>query len=102
VVGLIGIRNNYFNMFEWLLKEMVSVETRRFYRVDGPLPDETRRALEKANVPVPPSYKTFILQFGNAEFYRKLDYYLVRVYAAPRIVEYKDLETLLHFEAGRT
>ena len=87
-------------MFEWLLDEMAAVKTRKFYLVEGPLPADTRKAMEHANAPVPPSYKAFILQFGNAQLYRQGSVYLLRVFAAPRLDESKDGQRLLHF--GRT
>jgi len=86
-------------MYEWLLAEMARVKTRKFYLTDGPLP--TQKVMEDSKALIPPSYKAFILQFGNANLYRKAgDTYLVRVYANPREVESNEGEPLLHF--GRT
>jgi hypothetical protein len=87
-------------MFEWLQEEMAVVNTPKFYLVDGALPPGTRKAMERSKVPVPPSYKAFVLQFGNAHLYRKGSGYLVRVFAAPREVVCDRGQPLLHF--GRT
>jgi hypothetical protein len=87
-------------MFEWLLDEMATIKTNKFYVIDGPLPAETRKAMEDANIAVPPSYKAFVLRFGNVNLYRKGSVYLVRVFAAPRYDVSKDGQHLLFF--GRT
>lgn len=84
-------------MYEWLVEEMARVRTRKFFVVDGPASNELRKAIDDSGVPVPPSYRVFVLEFGNANLYRKLDYYLVRVYAAPRDVQAEGSERLLHF-----
>src|SRR6266404_1036711 len=73
----------------------------KIYLTGGPMPARTRKAMEDSKVLIPPSYKAFILRFGNANLYRKAgNTYLVRVYAAPREVESDEGESLLHF--GRT
>jgi hypothetical protein len=51
-------------------------------------------------LPVPFSYKECVLRFGNAKLYRRLDYYLVEVYAGPRQAVSATGESLIHF--GRT
>jgi hypothetical protein len=87
-------------MFEWLVDEMARVKTRKFHLVDGPLPPDKRELVERPEFPVPPSYKSFIIQFGNAKLYRgPVDLYRVQVFAGPRVVEI-DGEQLVHF--GRT
>jgi hypothetical protein len=87
-------------MFEWLVNEMANVKTRNFYLVDGPLPADKRALVEQSELPVPPSYKTFVLQFGNAKLYRMASQYRVEVYAGPRADESEEGEPLLYF--GRT
>jgi hypothetical protein len=87
-------------MFEWLIDEIASVKTRRFYLVDGPLPAEQRALVEHSELPVPPSYKGFVLRFGNAMLYRIGDQYRVQVFAGPRADESKAGEPRLCF--GRT
>jgi hypothetical protein len=67
-------------MFEWLVAEMAKVKTRKFYLVDGPLPADKRELVERSELPVPPSYKGFVLQFGNAKLYRIGDQYRVQVF----------------------
>lgn len=88
-------------MFEWLVDEMAKVKTRKFHLVDGPLPADERELVERSDVPIPPSYKSFVLQFGNAKLYRgPVDQYRVQVFAAPRAIVEEEGEPLLYF--GRT
>ena len=87
-------------MFEWLKEMMAEVNTRKFYLVDGPASDELRQMVESTDFPLPPSYKQFVLEFGNAKLYRRSSYWLVEVYAGPREAESDDGEPLIHF--GRT
>ncbi len=87
-------------MFEWLEEEMAKVNTNKFYLVDGPASDELRQMVETSDFPLPPSYKQFVLQFGNAKLYRRSSYWLVEVYAAPSEAETDANEPLIHF--GRT
>src|SRR6267154_2177640 len=39
-----------FVMYEWLLEEMATVKTRKFYLTDGPMPEHTRKAMEDSKV----------------------------------------------------
>jgi hypothetical protein len=87
-------------MFEWLVAEMAKVRTRKFYLVDGAASADLQEAVRQSSLPVPPSYRDFVLRFGNAELYRQGSIYLVRVYAAPVQDESEKGEALLHF--GRT
>lgn len=87
-------------MFAWLTQEIASINTRKFYVVDGPASEELRQAVERSDLAVPPSYKQFVLEFGNAALYRSGSQYLVQVFAAPREVVTDDNEVLLYF--GRT
>jgi hypothetical protein len=87
-------------MFEWLLDEVKRVRSRKFFLTDGPMSEEARISMEDSGVPIPPSYKTFVLRFGNAQLYRQSGTYLVRVFAAPREDISPKGEALLHF--GRT
>jgi hypothetical protein len=87
-------------MFEWLIKEMVEIKTHKFHLVDGPPSSELRQAIEESAIPVPPSYKEFVLRFGNAKLYRQGGIYLVQVFASPRETQSDEGESLLHF--GRT
>ena len=91
-------------MFEFLVEEMARIKTRKFHLVDGPASPEFQAAVESSGFPVPSSYKRFVLQFGNAKLYRRVDhynsYYWVEVFGAPREVVTKDGERLLQF--GRT
>lgn len=70
-------------MFEWLEQELGTIKTRRFHVVDGPAAATLRAAVEESDAPIPRSYKEFVLRFGDVKLYRRLDYYLVGVLAAP-------------------
>ncbi len=88
-------------MFEWLVDEMGSVNTPKFFCVDGVASNELREAVEKTPIYIPPSYKEFVLRFGNAELYRKPPgVYLVRVFGSLRETTSKSHEPLFQF--GRT
>lgn len=84
-------------MFERLVEELARIRTRKFHIVDGPAPHELRQAVLVSSVPVPLSYKEFILRFGNARLYRQGGIYLVQVLAAPREAHSDEGEPLLHF-----
>jgi hypothetical protein len=87
-------------MFEWLKDEMDRIKTRKFHVVDGPLSDEERKLVEQSDLPVPPSYKEFVIQFGGAKLYRQGSSYLVQVFNVPTDYQSDDGHVLLHF--GRT
>ncbi len=87
-------------MFEWLKDEMDRIKTRKFHVVDGPLSDEQRELVEQSDLPVPPSYKQFVIQFGNAKLYRQGSIYRVQVFNVPTDYRSDDGHVLLHF--GRT
>jgi len=84
-------------MFEFLVEEMARIKNRKFHLVDGPASPELGRAVQKSTVPVPPSYKEFILRFGNARLYHQGSTYLMQVFAAPREAHSDGGEPLLHF-----
>lgn len=83
-------------MFAWLVEEMASINTHKFHLVDGPLPPEKRKLVETTEIPVPPSYKNFVIQFGNAQLYRKGSHYVVQIYAVPQDAESEEGEPLLN------
>jgi len=87
-------------MFEWLVHEMAKVKTGKFYLVDGPLRAENGERLARSDLPLPASYKNFILQFGNAKLYRIGDLYRVQVWSNPRADRTEKGEPRLCF--GRT
>jgi len=89
-------------MFEWLDDEIKRIKTQRFHRVDGPSSSELRVAVESCNFPLPPSYREFVLRFGNAELYRRGSYWLVQVYAGPREAENDQSESLILFGRSET
>lgn len=73
-------------MFEWLEREISTIKTPRFHVVDGPPDAKLRAAVIQSNLPIPSSYKEFILKFGNAKLYRRAqnDSYRLGVLAAPK------------------
>lgn len=87
-------------MFEWLVDEMATIKTRKFHLVDRPASPQLREAVENTGFPLPPSYKEFVLRFGNAKLFRRSSYWLVEVYAGPREADSDDGEPLVQF--GRT
>ncbi len=87
-------------MFEWLADEMAKVKTRKFYLVDGPPPADKEELWKRCELPLPPSYKAFVLQWGNAQLYRLGSQYRVQVYAEPMRDESPQGESRLCF--GRT
>jgi hypothetical protein len=91
-------------MFDWLSDEMAGIRTDKFHFVDGPASPEFRAVVEKSDFPLPPSYKEFVLRFGNSKLYRRISsfnsYYLIEVYAGPRQAKSEEGESLIQF--GRT
>jgi hypothetical protein len=85
-------------MFECLDQELAEIRTKRFHVVDGPASDSFRAAVLASQFPAPPSYVEFVLRFGNAKLYRMtgLDFYWLRVFAAPFDVESRSGEPLLY------
>lgn len=73
-------------MFEWLEQEIDAIKTPRFHVVDGPADYKLQEAIAHSVVPLPVSYKEFVLKFGNAKLYRRVqnDSYSIGVFAAPR------------------
>lgn len=87
-------------MFDWLDNELARIRTPKFHLLDGPASDELRQAVITSDFPLPPSYKDFVLRYGNARLYRRDNYWYVEVYAGPRLAEAKDGRRLIRF--GRT
>jgi hypothetical protein len=89
-------------MFEWLTEEMAQIKTGKFHLVDGPISVEDRRLVEGSALAVPPSYKQFVVQFGNAKLYRSGNgVYRLQVFAVPDEIQVEEhSDTLYHF--GRT
>jgi hypothetical protein len=85
---LVGVRktDDAGNMFEWLEKELSEVKTPRFHLVEGPADAQLRDAVDRSDLALPPSYKEFVLKFGNSKLYRraKNDSYRIGVYAGPK------------------
>jgi hypothetical protein len=84
--------------FEWLEKEISEVKTRRFFDFDGPASGDLKSAIENSNLPLPDSYKAFVLQFGNAKLYKQHAGYAIGVRAGPvEAVSRKKAEPLMIF-----
>jgi hypothetical protein len=85
-------------MFEWLERELSLIKTPRFHLVDGPADVKLRELVTKSNLPVPSSYKAFILKFGNARLYRNArdDSYRIGVFAGPREASLTDGTRIYH------
>jgi len=72
-------------MFEWLEQEIASIKTPRFHVVDGPADSKLREAVAESGPILPPSYKAFVLRFGNARLYRNSRAgYHIGIFAGPR------------------
>lgn len=72
-------------MFEWLENEIRIIKTPQFHVVDGPAEPQLRKAVEESDLPLPPSYKEFVLTFGNAKLYRRSrNGYRIRIFSGPR------------------
>ena len=72
-------------MFEWLENEIAEVKTPRFHVIDGPAGPEFKDIILNSKLPLPSSYREFVLKFGNAKLYRNSrEGYAVVVFAGPR------------------
>jgi hypothetical protein len=86
------------DMFDWLEKEISAIKTPRFHVVDGPADAKLREAMIQSTLPLPLSYREFVLKFGNAKLYRQAqsDSYQVGVFAGPREVILSDGTSIYH------
>lgn len=87
-------------MFLWLDEEMDRIKTKKFYLVDGPAASELRQAVEASDFPLPPSYKEFVVRYGNAHLYRYNTNYYLTIFSGPREVKSSGGEAFVHI--GRT
>jgi hypothetical protein len=72
-------------MFEWLEQEIAAIKTPRFHLVDGPADRKLQEAVLQSEIPLPLSYKEFVLKFGNAKLYRtSRNGCQIGVFAGPR------------------
>lgn len=72
-------------MYEQFADELATIQTRRFH-VTHMVPPDPRVVDELAWPCVPPAdYVAFIARFGAACLFRELDYYIIRVFASPRL-----------------
>ncbi len=87
-------------MFEWLANEIDLVKTNKFFLIDGPASPEFRFVVDQMGGAMPPSYRLFVVEFGNAKLYRKSSYWQLEIYAGPRESISDNGEELMQF--GRT
>ncbi len=87
-------------MFEWLEKEIQFINTPKFHLIEGTLSPEKKKMVETSDLAVPPSYKEFVMKFGNIKLYRQGTIYLIQVFSVPIDTETGQGESLLNF--GRT
>lgn len=72
-------------MFEWLEREITAIRTPRFHVVDGPADPRQREAVMQSVLPLPLTYREFVLKFGNTKLYRtSRGSYRIGVFAGPR------------------
>jgi hypothetical protein len=87
-------------MFDRLISELARIRTRKFHIVDGSASPELREAIEKSGMALPPSFKAFVIHFGNAQLYRRANYHLIEIVAGPKTAIGDGGEALIQF--GRT
>ena len=85
-------------MFEWLEQEISAIRTPRFHVVDGPAGAKLREAVTQSDIPLSPSYREFVLKFGNAKLYHSAenDGYRIGVFAGPRAATLPDGARIFH------
>lgn len=84
-------------MFERLEHEISTIKTPRFHVVDGPVEAKLQEAVVQSNLPLPSSYKEFVLKFGNAKLYRRSrNGYYISVFAGPREATLNDGGRIYH------
>lgn len=85
-------------MFEWLEQEISRIKTPRFHVVDGPADPKLREAVIGSDLPMPPTYKEFVLKFGNAKLYRNArnNNYQIGIFAGPREAVLKNGTHIYH------
>jgi hypothetical protein len=49
-------------MFDWIEEEIAAAKTRNLHRISGPPKNKLRKHIEQSPIPVPPSYKEFVLR----------------------------------------
>jgi len=85
-------------MFEWLEREISEVKTPRFHSVEGrPADPNLQDAVLGSSLPLPLSYKAFVMKFGNAKLYRSSrGGYRIGVFAGPREAASEDGTCIYH------
>jgi hypothetical protein len=68
--------------FDWLREELLTIRNRKFHIVQGP---SAKYGWRRHGWPAQPpeSYSEFMTEFGAAQLYRELSYWLLRVYKRP-------------------
>ena len=74
-------------MYEWLSSELQQIATPKFHQVEGPAADDFREAVLNSPIKLSDAYKAFVLEFGNARFFRNgLFSHDILVFAGPRAI----------------
>src|ERR1700694_2892039 len=84
-------------MYDWLENELVEIKTNKFHRVEKQEKKNNFWELDWSHSIFPPSYLSFMYEFGNASLYRKGSGYQIGVFAPPKSMKTKDGEDLLYF-----
>src|ERR1700681_3678536 len=81
------VKKAVYNMFEWLEREMSAVKTPRFHLIEDRSADPNLQdAVLGSSLPLPLSYKGFVLKFGNAKLFRtSRSGYRIGVFASPKV-----------------
>lgn len=69
--------------YDWLRRELEEIHTNRFHIVGGPRFDVLEHSAVDPEIPLPPSYRLFVGEFGTSTLYREGAYYLLRVSEQP-------------------
>ena len=85
-------------MFEWLEQEILMVKTPRFHVIDGPIESALKKKMLVSDLPLPLSYRQFVIEFGNAKLYHRAanDGYRIGVFGEPREARLRDGVYIYH------
>jgi len=85
-------------MYDWLEKEIAEIKWKKFHVVERHSDQNQVEQSNELDSRLPPSYMTFIREFGKAQLYRESrNTYQLGVFAPPQRMEAKDGEKLLYF-----
>lgn len=90
------------NMFEWLDEQILTVQTPKFFVIDGPADAQFRSEVESESLPISETYREFAMRFGTAKLYRQdRDRWDVVVFGTPRLATSPDGVNYLQFGRAR-